>query len=112
MEEAKRLFHDSDRTEFVIVTIPTMMAALETERLAETLSTEQVPAKTVVVNQVILPSTTDAFLHRLQKEQQRAFHTLRNDPVFRDIHIETAPMLDLEIRGIAALLYFASQLWK
>ena len=112
MEEAKRLFRDASKTEFVIVTIPTMMAALESERLATTLSQEEIPAKTLVVNQVVLPSTTDTFLHRLQKEQQRAFASLKSDPAFDGVRIETAPMVDLEIRGVPALLYFASQIWK
>ena len=112
MEEARQLFRDASKTEFVIVTIPTMMAALESERLAETLFKEDIPAKRLVVNQMILPSTTEAFLQRIRKEQQRALDTLKHDSSFRTIRIETAPMVDLEIRGVAALLYFASQIWK
>jgi len=112
MEEAKRLFRDSEKTEFAIVTIPTMMAALESERLADTLLKESIPAKTLLVNQVVLRSTKGTFLQQKRKEQQRALSVVKSDPVFEGIRIETAPLVDLEIRGIPALTYFASQIWK
>lgn len=112
MEEARRLFRDEASTEFVIVTIPTMMAALESERLAQALTKEHIPAKRLVINQVILSNTTEAFLDRKRSEQQRALKSIREDPIFQSIRIETAPMVDLEIRGVPALLYFASQIWK
>jgi len=112
MEEAKRLFRDSEKTEFAIVTIPTMMAALESERLADTLLKESIPAKTLLVNQVVLRSTKGTFLQQKRKEQQRALSVVKSDPVFEGIRIETAPLVDLEIRGIPPLIYFASQIWK
>lgn len=53
MEEARQLFRDKERTEFVIVTIPTVMAMAESERLAASLQTEHVPVKRIVVNQMV-----------------------------------------------------------
>ena len=53
MEEARKLFRDKDRTEFVIVTIPTVMAMAESERLAASLEKEHVPCKRIVVNQIV-----------------------------------------------------------
>ncbi len=52
MAEARDLFHNQDTTEFVIVTIPTVMAAAESCRLAGALHKEGIPIKTIVVNQV------------------------------------------------------------
>ena len=52
MEEARALFRNPDKTEFVIVTIPTVMAAAESARLAKALRTEQVPVKSILINQV------------------------------------------------------------
>lgn len=42
MEEARALFRDAKSTQFVIVTIPTAMAAAESARLAKALLHEQV----------------------------------------------------------------------
>ena len=52
MAEARDLFRDSKRTEFVIVTIPTLMAVSESCRLASTLKKEGVPLHTLIINQV------------------------------------------------------------
>ncbi len=61
MEEARQLFRNKDTTEFVIVTIPTVMAAAESGRLAVALRTEGVPVNTIVINQVSPATMT----HRL-----------------------------------------------
>jgi anion-transporting ArsA/GET3 family ATPase len=53
-EEARQLFRNPDTTEFVIVTIPTIMAVSESGRLAQSLREEGVPLHTLVVNQVRL----------------------------------------------------------
>ena len=53
MEEARELFRDKERTEFVIVTIPTVMAVVESERLATSLEAEQVPVKRILINQLV-----------------------------------------------------------
>ena len=52
MEEARALFRNPETTEFVIVTIPTVMAAAESARLAQALCTEQVPVQSILINQV------------------------------------------------------------
>ncbi len=52
MEEAKQLFRNADTTEFVIVTIPTVMAASESARLAKSLRVENIPLRSIVINQV------------------------------------------------------------
>jgi hypothetical protein len=52
MAEARDLFRNEKSTEFVIVTIPTIMAASESCRLAVALRKESVPVKTIVINQV------------------------------------------------------------
>lgn len=52
MAEARDLFRNQQTTEFVIVTIPTIMAAAESCRLAKALKTEHIPLHTIVINQV------------------------------------------------------------
>ncbi len=53
MEDARALFRNPDTTEFVIVTIPTIMAVAESARLAEALRSESVPVSTILINQVL-----------------------------------------------------------
>jgi anion-transporting ArsA/GET3 family ATPase len=53
MEEARRLFRDTETTEFIIVTIPTVMAMAESDRLAASLFKEGVPVRRIVVNQMV-----------------------------------------------------------
>ena len=59
MEEARALFRDPDTTEFVIVTIPTVMAAAESARLAKALRAESVPVHTILINQVCTHAILD-----------------------------------------------------
>ena len=83
MEEARQLFRNEDTTEFVIVTIPTVMAAAESARLATALRTEGVPVNTIVINQVVQPQAGPAFLAARRRDQQRALKQLREDPMLR-----------------------------
>lgn len=53
MEDARALFRNPETTEFVIVTIPTVMAVAESSRLAETLRSESVPVSSILINQVV-----------------------------------------------------------
>ena len=60
MEEAKSLFRNAETTQFIIVTIPTVMAAAESARLADALRKEGVPVQLMVINQVFQTSTLRA----------------------------------------------------
>jgi anion-transporting ArsA/GET3 family ATPase len=53
MEEARALFRNEKTTEFLIVTIPTVMAAAESSRLAKALRAESVPVHDIVINQAL-----------------------------------------------------------
>jgi arsenite-transporting ATPase len=57
MEEAKSLFRNAETTQFIIVTIPTVMAAAESARLADALRKEGVPVQLMVINQVCQTSS-------------------------------------------------------
>ncbi|KAL4528152.1 hypothetical protein Ndes2437B_g00259 [Nannochloris sp. 'desiccata'] len=112
MAEAKSLFRDEENTQFVIVTIPTMMAASESVRLAKALQKEHVPVKTLIVNQVIGEHTTASFLNTRRKDQQRAMEKLREDEELGKLQLIEAPLFDLEVRGVPALQYFGKRVWS
>lgn len=112
MEEAKALFRDGARTEFVVVTIPTVMAIAESERLVAALNSEGILVRTLIVNQVLDPLATEKFLSNRRKDQERALGILKTDPGLKSLELIKAPLVDLEVRGVPALQYFGSQVWK
>jgi arsenite/tail-anchored protein-transporting ATPase len=112
MAEARALFRDPATTQFIIVTIPTVMAAAESARLASALRSEDVPCRTLVVNQMLTPSVTAAFMQTRRKDQQRALRKLETDPALAGLQVVQAPLFDLEVRGVPALMYFGQQVWK
>ncbi|KAK9820634.1 hypothetical protein WJX81_000579 [Elliptochloris bilobata] len=112
MEQARAVFRDAEATEFVVVTIPTVMAAAESVRLAAALKKEQVPVHALLVNQVVQESATQRFLAQRRRDQQRALQLLRDDPGLRELQVTEAPLVDLEVRGVPALMYFGGQVWK
>lgn len=112
MAEARDLFRNASTTEFVIVTIPTIMAASESCRLAAALRKENVPIKTIVINQVVSQTATDRFLNARRADQQRALAHLREDPGLASLQLIQGPLFDLEVRGLAALMYFGNVVWK
>ncbi|KAK4764715.1 hypothetical protein SAY86_025805 [Trapa natans] len=113
MIKVRELFHDSESTEFVIVTIPTMMAVSESSRLHASLKKESVPVKTLIVNQVLPPSASGCkFCAMKRKDQMRTVEMIQNDPELAGLNMIQAPLVDVEIRGVPALKFMGDIIWK
>jgi len=112
MDAARQLFRDGSRTEFIIVTIPTVMAARESARLAASLEEEGLTCNTILVNQIVPDTATEQYLRNRRADQQRALQSLRADPGLSGLQVVEAPIIDLEVRGVPALQYFGNQVWK
>ncbi|XP_028805895.1 ATPase ARSA1 [Neltuma alba] len=113
MIKVRELFRDTDSTEFVIVTIPTVMAVSESSRLSSSLKKESVPVKRLIVNQVLPPSASDCkFCAMKRKDQMRAFDMIQNDPELSSLVMIQAPLVDVEIRGVPALKFLGDIVWK
>lgn len=50
------LFRDKEANEFIIATIPTVLAVKESARLLKALRKEDIPCKRIIVNQVLCRS--------------------------------------------------------
>ncbi|KAM7267282.1 hypothetical protein ACFE04_009448 [Oxalis oulophora] len=115
MIKVRDLFRDTDSTEFVIVTIPTVMAVSESSRLRASLSKENVPVKRLIVNQILPPSTSDCkFCAMKRKDQMRALDMVRSDPELASLTLIESPLVDVEIRGVPALKFMGDivyELW-
>ncbi|XVF23603.1 hypothetical protein REPUB_Repub13aG0053600 [Reevesia pubescens] len=113
MVKVRELFRDTDSTEFVIVTIPTVMAVSESSRLRVSLKKENVPVRRLVVNQILPPSASDCkFCAVKRKDQMRALDMIRNDPELSGLKLIQSPLVDVEIRGVPALKFMGDILWK
>ncbi|KAL3838316.1 hypothetical protein ACJIZ3_022907 [Penstemon smallii] len=113
MIKVRELFRDTKSTEFVIVTIPTVMAINESSRLCASLKKESVPVKRVVVNQILPPSSSDCkFCAMKRKDQARALGMIESDPELSSLTMIQAPLVDVEIRGVPALQFLGDIVWK
>ncbi|MBA0780666.1 hypothetical protein Gotri_004744 [Gossypium trilobum] len=113
MVKVRDLFRDTDSTEFVIVTIPTVMAVSESSRLRASLSKENVPVRRLIVNQILPPSAFDCkFCAVKRKDQMRALDMIRNDPELLSLKLIQSPLVDMEIRGVPALKFMGDIVWK
>ncbi|KHG04081.1 atpase get3 [Gossypium arboreum] len=113
MTKVRDLFRDSNSTEFVIVTIPSVMAINESSRLHASLRKECVPVHRLIVNQILPPSVSGCkFCTTKRKDQMRAIDMIRNDPELANLRIIEADLVDLEIRGVPALKYMGDIVWR
>ncbi|KAK7343864.1 hypothetical protein VNO77_12947 [Canavalia gladiata] len=113
MIKVRELFRDTDSTEFVIVTIPTVMAVSESSRLSASLKKENVPVKRLIVNQILPPSASDCkFCAMKRKDQMRALDIIQSDPELCSLLLIQAPLVDVEIRGVPALRFLGDIIWK
>ncbi|KAL8551566.1 hypothetical protein ACS0TY_000600 [Phlomoides rotata] len=113
MIKVRDLFRDTNSTEFVIVTIPTVMAISESSRLCASLKKESVPVKRLVVNQILPASTSDCkFCAMKRKDQARALSSIESDPELSSLTMIEAPLVDVEIRGVPALQFLGDIVWK
>ncbi|KAI8524092.1 hypothetical protein RHMOL_Rhmol13G0122700 [Rhododendron molle] len=112
MAKVRELFRDSETTEFVIVTIPTVMAVRESSRLCASLKKENVPVQRLIVNQVLPPSASNCnFCEMKRKDQMRSLDMIRSDPELTGLSLIQAPLVDAEIRGVPALKFMADKEW-
>ena len=94
------LFQDSQKCEFIPVTMPEDMAISETERLVETLSKNKIKVKQLVVNNVLELNNCE-FCRERKKEQGKYINRIREK--FANLMITVVPLQPREIKGIETL---------
>ncbi|KAL8057645.1 hypothetical protein ABFX02_04G196600 [Erythranthe guttata] len=113
MVKVRDLFRNSETTEFVIVTIPTVMALSESSRLCASLLKEKVPVRRLIVNQLLPPSESDCkFCAMKRKDQMRALDMIKKDSELAKLKLIESPLIDVEIRGIPALKFMGDIVWR
>ena len=113
------LLVDGERCEFAVVSVPTAMSVLESARLAKSLREKGVRVNAHVVNQVLGMGVDDeayaevsaAFLRRKQQEQSAMLAKAEALATSESLDVIIGPWLDLEVRGVPAIMYFRTQVW-
>ncbi|KAK6142003.1 hypothetical protein DH2020_016219 [Rehmannia glutinosa] len=93
MAKVRDLFRDPETTEFVIVTIPTVMALSESSRLCASLRKEKVPVQRLI-------------------DQMRALDMIQKDSELAKLKLIESPLIDVEIRGVPALKFMGDVVWR
>ncbi|MHA2029566.1 MAG: ArsA family ATPase [Candidatus Kariarchaeaceae archaeon] len=101
MGVVRRLFRDKVRTEFIIATIPTIMAINESERLADQLKLEDIHVENVIVNQVMPENLDCVFCSVRSKGQKENLDYIER--LFNNYKIAEVEFFDKEIRGLEPL---------
>jgi len=120
MYDLEDIFSNAEQTEFLIVTVPTELAARESIRLLNDLTFEDpdmpIKVRNVVANQVLQDDGSDVstFLSRVADSQKSSIRELRNAAasLSSKTQITEVPYLDTEPRGVFGLKVLAGELLK
>jgi len=103
------LLRDSQRCEFIAVTIPEDMAILETERLIKRLDQYGMKVRQLIINNVF-PECTCHFCQARREGQDKYIREIRDK--FSDLKTMIIPLQPQEVKGIGSLENFRGVLFQ
>jgi arsenite-transporting ATPase len=103
------LLRDSQRCEFIAVTIPEDMAIKETERLIKSLDQYGMKVRQLVINNVF-PECTCHFCQARREGQDKYIREIRDK--FSDLKTTITPLQPREVKGIESLENFEEVLFQ
>lgn len=130
IDQVHNQIRDPEKTTFVCVCIPEFLSIYETERLVQELSKSEIDTHNVVVNQVLFPDKDAEDLVEWYSEAEKTLPSEAQDLIrktiarkrmqdkyisqifelYEDFHVVLMPLLDNEVRGVAALESFSALL--
>lgn len=97
-EKVVSFIRDSQKSEFIIVTIPEALGVKQTERIVKDFDEYQLKVNHLIVNYVI--KEADCEFHRIRKEMQQHYIQLLRDLYAHRIQLIELPLMPHEIKGI------------
>jgi len=110
VEVARKHLMNADETEFVAVTIPTVMAIWETERLVRALFDVAFPIKQILINQVQPENSNCNYCSNRYANQQKDLEKIKD--LYAEFELTEIPAFEWEIRGIERLRELGSLLYE
>lgn len=116
MYDLEDLFANAERTEFLVVTVPTELAVRESMRLLNDLTFESpdlpIKVRNVVVNQVLEDSSAQVYVDHVRVSQQKSISVLEQTVATAPYKtaLTLVPYLDTEPRGVFGLKVLADAL--
>lgn len=111
VQKMRALLTDSQKSEFIAVTIPEAMGLLETEDLLRSMKDLGIPFSHIVVNMVIPPTDCD-FCSSKRDEQIGYIRQIEGKTQYKGCEIVRVPLFPHEIRGIENLTEFTNFLYR
>jgi arsenite-transporting ATPase len=97
-EKVVSFIRDSQKSEFIIVTIPEALGVKQTERIVKDFDEYQLKVNHLIVNYVI--TEADCEFHRIRKEMQQYYIQLLRELYAHRIQLIELPLMPHEIKGI------------
>ena len=115
LSRMKALLKDHHQTQFVIVTIPTVLAVAESKRLVTELQTENVKVSSIICNQVLNDVIAPSYLQTRRNGQEKCIKDINAAASIASklsdsspIEVTEVPQVDTEVTGIYGLRFFSS----
>lgn len=130
IDQVHNQIRNPEKTTFVCVCIPEFLSIYETERLVQELSKSEIDTHNVVVNQVLfpdkdaedlvewygnakdkLPGEAQSLIGKtIARKRMQDRYISQIFELYEDFHVVLMPLLDNEVRGVAALESFSTLL--
>lgn len=105
----KNILYNANETRFALVSIPEAMSVKETERYADSLSSQGVPLTDLVINRIEEQHDDCQFCSARVLTQRPHLEELEQR--FKKLEVHRVPLLSEEVRGLAALEKVGRQIW-
>ena len=106
----QKVLADTEKTEFVAITIPEEMSVVETDRLLASLKKLKISCSHIIVNKII-PSTDCAFCKEKGKEQQGYIRRIK-DERSSEFKISEISLFPHKIAGMEDLVEFSNVIYQ
>lgn len=112
IEKAIQELSNIDKTSFVIVMIPELMAVYETERLIGTLYEYEIPISNIIIN--MIPPLPDGSCNFCQRRYDMSLNNIGEIRQLygSDFNLIEAPLAPTEVRGIELLRKFSQNIME
>ncbi len=109
VKHVNELLTDSEKTEFVAITIPEALSVYETKRMIKDLDVMNIPVRHIVINNIVPKERGSAWLEARRKTQENYIKELKKDfGNYEFTEIEQEPE---EIKGLKKLEILANKLF-